>query len=102
MLVYNILAFGDIDETLGRMFQMFDIDSNGTICKGEMEKVIRDLAFLFEGATEGDQCEGVFREMDVDQDERITREEFVKSIKEGNKYGRDLAVRLVRLYNTGN
>ena len=101
-MVYNILAFGDIDETLGRMFQMFDIDKDGTICKGEMEKVIRDLAFLFEGATEGDQCEWVFREMDVDQDERITREEFIKSIKEGNKYGLDLAARLVRLYNTRN
>ena len=102
MLVYNILAFGDIDETLGRMFQMFDIDKDGTICKGEMEKVIRDLAFLFENHTEDNQCGTVFREMDENQDERITREEFVKSIKEGNKYGRDLAVRLVRLYNTRN
>ena len=102
MLVYNILAFGDIDETLGQMFQMFDIDNDGTICEGEMKKVIADLAVLFDDDTEGDKCEEMFSEMDENQDQRITREEFVKSIKEGNKYGQDLAARLVRLYNTRN
>ena len=110
MFVYNILAFGDLDETLGRMFEMFDIDKSGTISKGEMKKVITDLDVLFEGDTESSQCEEIFHEMDENQDERISREEFVKSIKdefvksikEGNKYGLDLAARLVRLYNTRN
>merc|ERR1712150_51804 len=102
IFVYNILAFGDIDETLGRMFQIFDIDHNGTICREEMKKVITDLAVLFETKTQGELVEAVFAEMDENRDERITREEFIKSIKEGNKYGQDLAARLVRLHNTRN
>ena len=99
MFVYNILAYGNIDETLGRMFEMFDIDHDGTICRDEMKKVTKDLAVLFDNNSEGDQCEAVFGEMDENSDERITREEFIKSIKEGNKYGQDLAARLVRLHN---
>ena len=68
----------------------------------EMKKVITDLAVLFDDNTEGGQSEAVFSEMDENKDERISREEFVKSIKEGNKYGQGLAARLVRLYNTRN
>ena len=41
MLVYNILAFGDIDETLGKMFLIFDIDYNGTIREGQKYLVYR-------------------------------------------------------------
>ena len=84
-----MLAFGDIEETLGGMFEMFDIDSDGTISRGEMKKVISDMAVIFEDKTEGGQSEAVFSEMDENRDERVTREEFVKSIKEGNRYGQD-------------
>ena len=99
MLVYNILAFGETEEVLGRMFLIFDMEFNGTISKREMRKVIKDLSVLFNGRMEGHESENVFDEMDENKDDRITKEEFVKSIQEGNKYGQNLASRLVLLYN---
>jgi len=99
MLVYNILAFGDIDETLGKVFLIFDIDYNGTISKKEMNRVMKDLSILFDERGKKAESEDVFKEMDGNKDQRITKEEFIKSIKEGNKYGQNLANRLVQLYN---
>ena len=99
MLVYNILAFGEIEEVLGRMFLIFDVELNGTISKREMRRVIKDLSVLYGGIIENHESENVFDEMDENKDDRITKEEFVKSIQEGNRYGQNLAARLVLLYN---
>ena len=58
------------------------------------------LAILFDDERKRSHGNGkVFDEMDENGDQRITEEEFVKSIKEGNKYGQNLASRLIELYN---
>ena len=63
------------------MFDIFDIDKDNMITKSEMKSVITDLAVIFKDPTYGKNCfDKTFAEIDKNEDNKISKEEFVAAI----------------------
>ena len=43
MVIFLILSEGEPDEVLGKLFNLFDVDRNGTITRKEMDRLVRDM-----------------------------------------------------------
>ena len=79
-----------------RMFDLFDVDGDGVITKDEMKKVVKDLMIILE--EDNDNAIEIFKQMDTNKDEKITKEEFVNSIMADNTFGQNLAAKLSELF----
>ena len=102
MMVYNIIVFdghhNDRKEFFERMFDLFDINGDGVITKNEMKKVVKDLMIILEDNNNAKALE-IFKQMDTNKDERITKDEFVNSIMSNNTFGQDLAAKCSQIFS---
>eukprot|EP00090_Calanus_glacialis_P022375 TRINITY_DN34540_c0_g1_i1.p1 TRINITY_DN34540_c0_g1~~TRINITY_DN34540_c0_g1_i1.p1 ORF type:complete len:197 (+),score=69.49 TRINITY_DN34540_c0_g1_i1:69-659(+) len=84
MVVFFILSEGEPTDVLGKLFNLFDVDRNGTITRKEMDRLVRDMYGLI---TRGDPtiaakasedliANSAFAEMDKDEDGKISVDEF--------------------------
>jgi len=82
-----IMMRGDIDEKLSFAFDMYDLDSNGIITRGELVQVISDMQGCMEALkidqkfTAAEYADYVFSKLDTEGDGKITRERFVDGMK---------------------
>jgi len=100
MVVYHVLAVGNYDEVLGKLFRLFDVDDNGSITRDEMTRLVKDLHFLLELSNEVDQvtADQAFTEMDENKDGSVTKEEFVKAVMGHKVASRILTLNIIEIF----
>ena len=81
----NFLTTKSADEKLKWTFRLYDVDGNGSIDFDEMVQIISYLGdILYSGSCKDmarEKAVLLFEQMDVDEDGRITQEEFTNAIK---------------------
>ena len=102
MMVYNIMAFdghhNDRKVFFERMFDLFDVNGDGVITKNEMKKVVKDLMIILEEDNNNADALEIFKQMDANSDDKITKDEFVNSIMTNNTFGQDLAAKCSQIF----
>jgi len=84
----SITSRGNLDEKLCWAFKLYDVDNDGYITRNEMYNIV-DAIYQMVGQQAGDDDDGtpekrvekIFSQMDKNQDDKLTLEEF----KEGSK-----------------
>merc|ERR1740128_41571 len=101
MVVYYIMSDGSPEEVLDKIFRVFDVNSDGTITKKELTRLIKDMYGLLNSENPEELtrlikdmygllnsenpdelskdliAKSAFAEMDKDEDGKITKDEFV-------------------------
>merc|ERR1712212_1200812 len=78
MIVFYIMSDGTPEEVLGKIFRVFDVNSDNSITKKELTRLIKDMYGLLnndnpEQASEKFIATSAFAEMDKDADGKITK-----------------------------
>merc|ERR1712179_21999 len=81
-----IAGAGTFEDKMGCFFNMFDANRDGSIGKEEMTKFVEDLySFIKTEVPDAPSAEEIvnnaFKEMDVNSDGKITRDEFIAALK---------------------
>jgi len=76
MVVYHIMTQGEDEEVFGKIFRLFDVNGDGYISKQEMKRLVKVL-YEFVQTSPDDLVTGVFKEMDKNDDKKISKEEFI-------------------------
>ena len=104
MIVLYVMSAGTREENLGQIFRVFDSNRDGTISEDEMTRIVKNLYYLFnfKGSEGNDGKKSVsktksmqkqetkdfamkaFKEMDQNQDGKVTKEEFVNACLQQN------------------
>jgi len=86
LVVYHVMTEGSKEDVLGRIFRLFDVNGDGTISFKEMQRLVKDLYKLIVGqffaqqtdkTTPDEIVKEVFKEMDKNEDKKISKEEFI-------------------------
>ncbi|CAO1395590.1 unnamed protein product [Diamesa serratosioi] len=96
----SILSRGTMDDKLEWTFQLYDVNNDGFITKGEMTEVITAVYELMgkisEGCKEENQIkakvESMFKKMDENADNKISLEEFLSSCHKDDGLMNSIAV----------
>jgi len=95
LLAVNVTAAGSPEEKLDWAFSMYDLDGNGWIDLIEMTKMVKSIYKLIgpeqeriltsdHSETPEKKAAEIFRKMDLNNDGRITREEFIQTCTTDN------------------
>jgi len=103
LMVYYILAEGTQEDILRRMFRIYDQDGNGTICRSEMSKIISDMYDILnlEDPTleaEDQILEAVYAETDVDNDGKVSIDEFIGACRRQGNLTKLLTKKIVEIF----
>merc|ERR1712189_159466 len=77
MVVYFILSDGSPEEVLTKIFRLFDVNSDGTITKKELTRLVKDMYGLLKTedpniAAKDMIAKSAFAEMDKDEDGKVS------------------------------
>jgi Ca2+-binding EF-hand superfamily protein len=91
------------EEVLTKIFRVFDVNSDGTISKKEMKKLIKDMYGLLKSedpniAAKKLVAKTAFAEMDKDKDGKISQEEFVSACMGQQEISKMLALKIVDIF----
>ena len=78
MIVLYIMSNGTPEENLKQIFQIFDINNDGSISQEELRCLVKDLCIQNVSSKRG-QSNLAFKEMDTNGDGLVSREEFVRA-----------------------
>jgi len=104
MIVLTVISKGTPEENLEQIFRIFDVNNDGTISKKELHRLVKDLYSLMgkednpDQETERTLADGAFKEMDVDGDLKISKDEFVRACQANEKISSMLAMKIVDLF----
>jgi len=104
MIVLTVISKGTPDENLEQIFRIFDVNNDGTISKKELRRLVKDLHSLMGKEDNPDQetdktlADMAFKEMDVDGDSKISKDEFVRACQGNEKISSMLALKIVDLF----
>jgi len=98
LVAINIMSNGTPEENLEQIFRFFDVNRNGFIDKLEMESVVDDLLALENCLDMQDIAQEAFREMDENEDSRISLDEFVNACLSNKKCSSVLTMKVVNLF----
>ena len=103
MMIFFIMSDGSPEEVLTKIFRVFDVNSDGTITKKEMTKLIRDMYSLLKEedpnlAAKELVAKSAFAEMDSDQDGKVTLEEFISACLGQEKLSKMLALKVIDIF----
>ncbi|XP_011437085.1 neurocalcin homolog [Crassostrea angulata] len=69
----------DLDKKLDWAFRVYDINGDGYITKDEMAKIVTSICKMTKSTADVENMiHDIFNTMDVNKDQRISREEFLK------------------------
>ena len=115
MTVLYIMSSGTHDENLEQIFRVFDTNHDDAISEDEMKRVVKNLYYLFKfndkidheednkksKASNGLMNQGptefamkVFKEMDQNQDGKVTKEEFITACLSQNLDSENVSAKL--------
>merc|ERR1712212_862679 len=85
LLAIDVTSSGTPEEKLNWAFSMYDVDGNGGIDQDEMTKIVKSI-YQVMGPSKGkermesaeERARTIFRRMDVNNDNKVTRQEFVR------------------------
>merc|ERR1719509_128769 len=99
MVVYHVMAQGQIDDVLEKIFQLFDVNGDGTISHLEMKQLVKNLFELVHGTPKDEIVNGVFKEMDTNEDNQITKEEFIAAYHANGGYTKCITLRVLDIFD---
>ena len=77
---------GSLDEKLEWAFQIYDIDGNGFITEEEMMSILNSVQRMTERKLSPEKILKVFRQMDKNNDGKLSLEEFMQGVKEDGMF----------------
>jgi len=104
MLVLYVLSSGTPEENLKQIFRIFDINNDKAISRKEMDRIVKALFHLLskednpQTETKSAISKQAFKEMDENDDGRITEAEFVKACFSQEKISSMLVLKLVDVF----
>merc|ERR1712180_68207 len=103
MIVFYIMSDGSPEEVLGKIFRVFDVNSDDSITKKELTRLIKDMYGLLnndnpEQASEKFIATSAFAEMDKDADGKITKEEFISACLGQEQFSKMLALKIIDIF----
>ena len=103
MLIFHIMSDGTPEEVLEKIFRVFDVNSDGTINKKEMQRLIKDMYGLIkaddpEAESKDLMAKSAFAEMDKDADGKITCSEFTTACLSQEKISKMLALKVIDIF----
>merc|ERR1712002_928786 len=103
MIVFYIMSDGTPEEVLGKIFRVFDVNSDDSITKKELTRLIKDMYGLLnndnpEQASEKFIATSAFAEMDKDADGKITKEEFISACLGQEQFSKMLALKIIDIF----
>merc|ERR1712150_78384 len=101
MIVLYVMSNGTPEENLKKIFQVFDINNDGTISQKELDRVVKDLFWSFkkdDELNEENLALDAFKEMDINTDGKITQEEFIHACLSRETLSTMLALKVIDLF----
>merc|ERR1712212_139459 len=87
MVVFYIMSDGTPTEVLQKIFRVFDVNSDGTITKKELSRLTKDMI-----------AQSAFKEMDKDDDGKISMDELVDACLGQEKFSKMLALKIIDIF----
>merc|ERR1712076_58075 len=103
MVIFHIMSDGSPEEVLGKIFRVFDVNSDGTINAKEMKRLIKDMYGLIKADDPEAQSQeliakSAFAEMDEDKDGKITCAEFTAACLSRDEISKMLALKVIDIF----
>ena len=101
MIVLYVMSNGTPEENLKKIFQVFDINNDGTVSQKELDRVVKDLFWSFkkdDEVNEENLAKEAFKEMDINTDGKITPEEFIHACLSQETLSTMLALKVIDLF----
>merc|ERR1712038_1163740 len=103
MIVFYIMSDGSPEEVLGKIFRVFDVNSDDSITKKELTRLIKDMYGLLNNdnpniAAKDMIAKSAFAEMDKDADGKITKEEFISACLGQEQFSKMLALKIIDIF----
>eukprot|EP00092_Neocalanus_flemingeri_P035268 GFUD01038373.1.p1 GENE.GFUD01038373.1~~GFUD01038373.1.p1 ORF type:complete len:220 (+),score=81.18 GFUD01038373.1:83-742(+) len=103
VLVFFILAEGTEEDVLKRIFRVYDQNSDGTISRDEMSKLVKDMYGILDMDhpnldSEALMADTVYTESDVDNDGKVTMDEFIGSCRRQGNLTKFLTNKIVDIF----
>lgn len=103
MVVYTIMSDGTPEEVLTKIFRVFDVNSDGTITQKELKRLIKDMYGLLvtdgaEKKTKDMITSGAFKEMDKDEDGKVSMQEWIDACLGQEEFSKMLALKIIDIF----
>jgi len=104
MIVLYVMSNGTPEENLKQIFRIFDINNDGSVSKKELGRLVKDLFHLFtkkdnpELADTETLANKAFKEMDIDDDGKVTQDEFVRACLSQETISKMLALKVIDVF----
>ena len=105
MIVLYIMSNGFPEENLKQIFQIFDINNDGSISQEELRCLVKDLFKMFpqkeenpNRASQKNLANLAFKEMDTNGDSLVSREEFVRACLSQETISKLLAINVIDVF----
>ena len=93
---------GNAEDNLGKIFQIFDVNNDGSISLEEMNVLVKNISVLVEnqdGIDKTKECaKRAFKEMDKDKNGVVTRDEFVSAVLNQEDVSKFLALKVIEIF----
>merc|ERR1711981_782426 len=103
MVIFHIMNDGTAEEVLGKIFRLFDVNSDGNISNKEMKRLVKDMYGLLKAedpnvAANNMIAKSAFAEMDKDEDGKVSLEEFQSACLGREEFSKMLAVKVIDIF----
>merc|ERR1712050_729583 len=104
MIVLYVMSNGTPEENLKQIFRIFDINNDGSVSKKELGRLVKDLFHLFTKKDNPDLADTetladkAFKEMDIDDDGKVTQDEFVRACLSQETISKMLALKVIDVF----
>ena len=103
MVIFYIMSDGSPEEVLGKLFRVFDVNSDGSITNKEMQRLVKDMYGLLKSedpdvAAKDMIAKSAFAEMDKNEDGKVTLEEFRTACMGREEFSKMLAVKVIDIF----